>query len=299
MSRSYKVQKLEKKLLAKRAEIKNLEASKDKLFLTLGSLTEQYEQGKITHEHYSALWSTYLSGRSIEDWVAYYNYHAEELEKQYLVIHAEINTTRDSVERVAIVGTLSMAVILMLVLVGTISQLGGLSGLVDITGAAVTDNESTYTEVMINAYFAIAASENITNGITFGTLTDGTNDNNATNNWDGAGDNSTMYIAISSDSNVETETCVGANESYIHTITAGKSMGIGNLTWSNSTDGAPSGPAGSTPMTVANATVATEIAGGTDVFFRFWLDVPTDQWGGKYQNTLYFTTTQNGTDCRT
>jgi len=156
-------------------------------------------------------------------------------------------------------------------------------------------NEQTATSnVTIYEYVAIGISNNLSNGIEFGSLDPATNDNNATDNYNGAGSASTMYLSVSSDSNVNVDLCIKDNANLTSDVNTIPNTGY---TWDdNSTATAPILP-GTAITTSYVKTDQQNITIGSDDYFRFWLDIPGGQAAGTYNNTAYFKGIKTGQAC--
>ncbi len=162
--------------------------------------------------------------------------------------------------------------------------------LVSFAYAAETSEQTTPSNVTVNKYVAIGLSDNLSYGIQFGAVDMNTNNNNATANYDGGNNNSTYYINVSSDGNVNIDICIRDN--WALNTSANDVIENGNYTWAdnrtanstfmNATDGSY---AISTTYQKTNETILTP---GTMDYFRFWLDIAAAQPAGTYNNTMYF-----------
>ena len=175
------------------------------------------------------------------------------------------------------------------------------------TGYATT--ATTTSNVTISSYFAIAMSQNLSNGIQFGSVsTLPTTSQNATHNYDGVnttaqnitlnGTNGTsMWMNVSSDSNTAVDFCTKADAAL--TTSGGSTIGVGNETYHNSTQ---------TNITIPN--ILSEVAFttsyvkagfntsiGSNNYYRFWLDVPAGTASGSYNNTISFEGIATGGAC--
>lgn len=176
------------------------------------------------------------------------------------------------------------------------------------TGYATT--VTTTSNVTITVYFAIEMSQNLSNGIQFGSVSTLPATNiNATHNYDGVnttpqnttwanGTNGTsMWINVSTDSNTAVDFCTKANAAL--TSSGGNTIGVGNETYQNSSQ---------TNRTIPNElfeiayTTSYVKAGfntsiGSNNYYRFWLDVPAGTLSGTYNNTISFDGKQTGVAC--
>src|SRR3989344_8302582 len=143
------------------------------------------------------------------------------------------------------------------------------------TGAST--EQTTPSDATVGAYFAIASSDNLTQGISFGSIVSlPATDVNATANYNES--NQTGYfLTVSSDSNVNVDFCFKADSAF--NTEGGDEIGLGNWTYSqNATNN----------LTIPDLNAAVEIRlnysnGTTGVspsnsnYYRFWLDIPAAQ----------------------
>lgn len=160
---------------------------------------------------------------------------------------------------------------------------------------ASTQTVTTTSNATINVYVAISRSANLSDGILFGNVEVNTNDNNASHNNDSNGGNTSMWILVSQDSNVNVDLCLNYNES----LTSGSyTIPDANYTYNNSqTDQSPD--LSGTAMTTTSTKVESSIPTTSDAYayFRFWLDVPVGQQAGTYVNEMSFKAIQAGGTC--
>ncbi len=194
-------------------------------------------------------------------------------------------------------------VLSFLVIVLAISSVGILTSYsTSITGAATS--RSTTSSAVIQKYFSINVSGNLSAGIDFGAIESlPAVNHNATLNWNDTvtaegDDNETLYwLTVESDSNTPVDFCITATE---FNTSGGAVIGIGNYTfsdaqWNNMTY---PGPIDELSMS-DSAYVAGEtgITVGSSDYFRFWLDVPATTESGTYNNTVTFLGRPTGTPC--
>lgn len=159
-----------------------------------------------------------------------------------------------------------------------------LIGYVAVGSNATANEEARESNVTISAYVAIGLSNNWT-GIEFGNLNPNTADNNASHNNDGTGSGTSYWVTVSTDSNINADLCIKDNLDL--TSSGGDTIGNGNYTWDD--DSAATGPsvAGGSAITTSYAkTGVTNIAPGSQDYFRFWLTIPPGQPAGTYNNTV-------------
>lgn len=173
------------------------------------------------------------------------------------------------------------------VLVLTVAFVAFMSALPSFTSAANATDQNTTSTADINLYFAIALSTDLTTGIDFADVEPTTENNNATLNYN-ATDNMTQYwVILSNDSNTNVNLSISVNQS----LTSGANT-IPNegYTWTaaptNDGDN-PAGPDGTAMTTNYNQVNATMVP-DSNVYFRFYLDVPGSQEAGHYMNLVMF-----------
>lgn len=148
---------------------------------------------------------------------------------------------------------------------------------------------STPSNVSINKYLSISFSQNLSEGIIFGNIYSLPAINqNASHNYDGGSNVSSMYINVSSDGNTNVDFCILANAPL--TNPALDVIGLGNETYSNSSSSSLALPALSneTSLTLSYIKSGNNISTGGANYYRFWLDVPIGQPSGDYNNTISF-----------
>src|SRR3989338_160962 len=117
------------------------------------------------------------------------------------------------------------------ILIGILLFAGTEESRKSLTGAATT--QTTSSDATIQAYFAIALSNNLSAGISFGTIaTLPSTDVNATANYNNT--NFTLYsVDISTDSNVNVDFCFKADSDF--DTSGGDVIGLGNWTYDDDT----------------------------------------------------------------
>ena len=165
-----------------------------------------------------------------------------------------------------------------------------------ITGKA--SEYSTPSNVSIAKALSISFSNNLSEGIIFGTIASLPAINqNATHNYDGGSNWTSLYIQVSPDGNTNVDFCTRANTPL--TNPAADIIGVGNETYSNSTMTNSSLPALSseTSLTLSYVKSGANVSTGGANYYRFWLDVPIAQPSGDYNNTVSFKGVQIGSIC--
>lgn len=185
---------------------------------------------------------------------------------------------------------IALVVILVLALIGLASNL------ITQEKPRLGPIESTTSQVIIQSYFAIASSTELSAGVDFGTInTLPATDIDAANNYD-LSDQTLYSISLSSDSNVDVDFCTRATSPL---TSGGDTIPISNYEWADSNLNDltnPSGPPG-TPITTSFVKGSTGINPGSDNNYRFWLNIDSAQAPGTYTNTLEFEGVQTTTPC--
>jgi hypothetical protein len=165
-----------------------------------------------------------------------------------------------------------------------------------ITGKA--SEYSTPSNVSISKSLSISFSSNLYEGIIFGTIASLPAVNqNATHNYDGISNGTSLYIDVSSDGNTNVDFCTKADSAL--TNLAADTIGLGNETYANATSTSISLPAlaNETPLNLNYTKSGFNISTGGTNYYRFWLDVPIAQPSGDYNNTISFKGVQTGAIC--
>jgi hypothetical protein len=156
---------------------------------------------------------------------------------------------------------------------------------------AATSTQATTSNVTVNVYVSIVLSPNLAAGVQFGNVDPGTNDNPATNC-----DNNLCNITVSSDTNVNVDIVLKANAALTR---QGGTETIPNsgYTWNATTSPTiPELPGYALQITYDYTNkVGSNLAPGTTVIWKAWLDIPARQRAGTYNNTLYFCGDETGT----
>ena len=157
----------------------------------------------------------------------------------------------------------------------------------------------TPSNVSVSKYLAISFGTNLAQGIQFGTVSflPATNIN-ATHNYDGASTGTTYTIDVSTDSNSQVDFCIKANAGL--TSAALDVIGLGNETYSalNLTDSTHPLLSNKTAMTTSYVkSYASSIVPGNSSYWRFWLDIPSAQPSGDYNNSVSFEGVTSGSIC--
>jgi hypothetical protein len=155
----------------------------------------------------------------------------------------------------------------------------------------------TPSNVSISKSFSIEFSPELDEGILFGEINFLPAENvNASHNYDGLGNSSTLYINVSEDGNTAVDFCLRALSPLVNA--GGDQIGLRNETYSyynlsNSTHPTTV----ETPLSPIYFKAGENIPLGGANYWRFWLDVPAGQPSGTYNNTVYFKAVQAGENC--
>jgi len=191
--------------------------------------------------------------------------------------------------------------ILLLVVVAAIgfllNQQGITNKLVTVTGSSQTVSVPSTANIM--SYFAIAAGGALaTPGIVWTNIaTLPATDFPADADYIGAlNDLTDYYISVSSDSNINVDMCISANQPLTSGLNTIPLSGYG-WAWNLLNDINNPSLASSTSMLTMYASAGTTITPGSNDYFRYWLDVPSGQAAGTYTNTINFKGVQTGQPC--
>lgn len=165
-------------------------------------------------------------------------------------------------------------------------------------GAATSQTSTTVSNATVAVSLGFTFSNNLSAGVLFGSLNQNTNNNNATGNHNAT--LLTMYnITMSSDNNANADTCLSDNQSL---LSGSNQILNGNYTFdANSTINGNnlnvSGIGGSTISTTSTLVGTTALAANQVQHFKFYLDVPSGQPAGVYNNQLSFKVLETGVSC--
>jgi hypothetical protein len=167
-----------------------------------------------------------------------------------------------------------------------------------LTGYATSG--STTSNVSIAKYLSIAFGANLSQGIYFGTVNTlpATNINATHNNDSAAYAGGTTYtIDVSTDSNAPVDFCIKANTGL--TDPSLDVIGLANETFAayNLTSASLPPLSNETSMTTTYQKSVGNIAIGNSSYWRFWLDIPSAQPSGDYNNSVSFEGVVNGLAC--
>jgi hypothetical protein len=279
---------IDRKIIYLETSIERLEAKRTDVGRKLEELNTAFAAGVLDQEHYILHRNAILEGRTSEQWDAEWLERRTQFED---TLHALRHNKAKTDFRESAKKAFGVAAVFMMVL----AALAGMQIPTQITGFA-GDSSQVTAEANITAYFAVAMSDNLSDGIGFGTATAGTDNNNASDNYNNDSSGSSMFLAVSNDSNVLVDFCVNADDDLNSTD---NSLGLNNMTWAAATSTSLATPAlgSATSLTTSYVSTDTGVAGGLNEYLRFWLSIPLSQPAGTYNNTVRFRSVQNGTGC--
>lgn len=142
-----------------------------------------------------------------------------------------------------------------------------------------------------SAYISILLSSNFAGGVMFNSRNPATNDNPAVNNSQG------YNVSVSADTIGNVDICVKVNAPL--TKTGDGTIGNGNYTWNSSIAVIPTVTGSYAIQTTYDNTnkVGTNKPANSVVIMGFWLDVPSAQSSGNYNNTIFVQGVQTGETC--
>lgn len=167
--------------------------------------------------------------------------------------------------------------------------------------AASSDEQTTSSNVTVNVYVSISLTTGFANGVEFGSLDPG-QDNQASTTCTGHSCN----ISVSGDTNVNVDILMKANANLTRCpggACTGDMIGWWNYSW-NATDGTSAWVQPGWELNITSYDNITAHKVGDSVSssgvrsWQAWLDIPAAQVAGTYNNTLYFCAHQeDSADC--
>lgn len=154
------------------------------------------------------------------------------------------------------------------------------------------------SNVSINKYLAISFSTNLSEGILFGDVAVlPAVKINASHNYDGVNNSTSIYIIVSEDGNTAVDFCTRADDA-LRSI-ANDTLELGNETYANSSSSNSTIPELSNNLALTTSYVKSgnSVVLGAINYYRFWLDVPAAQPSGEYNNSVSFKGVQTGVSC--
>jgi len=154
------------------------------------------------------------------------------------------------------------------------------------------------SNVSINKYLAVSFSANLSDGILFGDVVVlPAIKINASHNYDGGDNFTSIYITVSEDGNTAVDFCTRADDA-LRSI-ANDTIELGNETYANSSLSNLTIPdlANNLSLTTSYVKTGNAVGVGGINYYRFWLDVPAAQPSGNYNNSISFKGVQTGVSC--
>jgi len=155
----------------------------------------------------------------------------------------------------------------------------------------------TPSNVSISKSFSIEFSPELSEGILFGEINFLPADNvNASHNYDGEENASTLYINVSEDGNTPVDFCIRGLSNLVNP--GGDQIGLANETYSHYNSSNLTHPTTSEiPLAPIYFKSGEDVPLGGINYWRFWLDVPAGQPSGTYTNTVAFKAIEAGENC--
>lgn len=171
---------------------------------------------------------------------------------------------------------------------------------------SATTESSTTSNASVAVTIGFTFSGNLSEGITFGSVSVNTDDNNATSNYIAnvtggcdVGNCTAYYISMDSANNAGSDTCISDNVALTFGATT-----IANTGYTYDANASflginmAEGTNGATAITTSYALFGdTDLDADANQTMQFYLDVPSGQTAGDYNNTLNFKIVQTGAGC--
>jgi len=258
-------------------------AQKSRLATRLSDLNKDLRLKKIPYENYESKFKYLLGGKSVEEKKKYFKKRLVAIKHREKDLLSRIkHETHASKNKTKLITVATAMLIIFVPIIGL--NLG------ELTGMATTADSDTPSRVEVQSWLAAEFS---VEEIAFGTLIDGTTNNNATLNYAAAASSTGYYLTLDSDSNVDAKTCIKGVA-----FAGPATLGLGNSTWNSSTSTGSLIPA--TPgneMTTSYATSQTSISPGDIDYYRFWMDLPNGQDPGDYNTNITINAVKAGSSC--
>lgn len=279
----------ERRILYLEKSLARLHAKRKEVEVTLRVLNSEYAEGLISYEDCITQRSNLLAGKTSEAWDADWLNQTTHIEETlHALHHGKAKTEFASAAKKAF----GLAAVFIMIL----GALAGIPLQPQITGYAGA-SAGFVSEANITAYFAVAMSDNLADGIEFSSVVADTSNNNATDNYNNDSSGSSAYMAVSNDSNIPVDFCISADDHMRNA--AQDALDLSNFVWTSNTSTNISVPelGSAIAMTTSFASTDAAVTGGVNDYFRFWLSVPLSQPGGTYNNTITFRAVQQDAGC--
>ena len=155
------------------------------------------------------------------------------------------------------------------------------------------------SNVSITKSLAVSFSSDLADGIHFGNVNflPATNVN-ASENYNGSLNATLYFVEVSSDGNTPVDLCLRAGSDLVST--GADRLGYNNESYSSfvgiSNETSPD-VSFENPMSLVSTLVESSVPLGERIYLRFWLDVPSGQASGSYNNSIYFNGIGEGIGC--
>lgn len=166
---------------------------------------------------------------------------------------------------------------------------------ISISGRATLETSSN---VSIVSYLAIDFSSDLAEGIIFEDVLFLPAENvNAKGNYNGSLNSTKYFVRVSPDGNTPIDLCVRANSGMENM--GGDLIPLEGETYSSSFENDFDNPGllNEMSLTLNYSLASISIPAGNQTNMRFWLDVPSNQPAGQYNNSIYFKGIASGIGC--
>lgn len=166
---------------------------------------------------------------------------------------------------------------------------------ISISGRATLETSSN---VSIVSYLAIDFSSDLAEGIIFEDVLFLPAENvNAKGNYNGSLNSTKYFVRVSPDGNTPIDLCVRANSGMKNM--GGDLIPLEGETYSSSFENDFDNPGllNEMSLTLNYSLASISIPAGNQTNMRFWLDVPSNQPAGQYNNSIYFKGIASGVGC--
>lgn len=158
------------------------------------------------------------------------------------------------------------------------------------SSAAETDVENFTSTATVNKQVAIGISAELTNGVAFGSLDAGSNNNADAHNGE---DNA---VTADASNNIGIDLCIRANANL--SVDDDTAIPMVNYTWWTNSSAAVLNNE-TTMSTTYQKTFQANVAANGVIYFGFWVDIPPAKDAGAYNNTLQIKAVETGEACGT
>jgi hypothetical protein len=154
------------------------------------------------------------------------------------------------------------------------------------------------SNVSISKALAIDFSTYLTEGIQFGEINVLPLENvSAVYNYNGTNNSTQYFVQISPDSNINIDICLKADGNLMSSGLDEIGLGNESYSYANETNLTIPSLSNEISFTTEYVLAGTNLEEGTRNYYRFFLDVPSAQASGTYNNSIYFKGTPTGEGC--